>query len=423
MSSTPVISVNEANLSELSGKSTVISLDGTDEKTLVFRERDYATAEDVQEELSAMLDSAFGQGRVSATLDGNNITLGAENSVLSLRVPGVPESDPSGILDFGAYATNRIDLQVSLSMSGLANPPSADPYAEISFSINGKVFTFEYGASLSDIIRTVNNSDAGVTMSYSRLTDKFTLTSKSTGSASSVEINDISGSLMNSLFGAGIRKDGTDAVVKLSLNGSTDEADMITLTRSSNTFEIDGTTYKLLGKAPGNTAENINIKLDYDTDAIVEKITSFINDYNELLGSLIKLTSEEVFRDYKPLTEDEKKALTDDEIKLWTEKAKSGILRSDTYLKAIETELRSSMFSQVDVIGSLASIGITTILYSEKGKLHIDKDKLKNALETDIEKTLALFTNKSEISFSLYASPEQQETRYNESGVLWRISI
>ena len=166
---------------------------------------------------------------------------------------------------------------------------------------------------------------------------------------------------MNSLFGAGIRKDGTDAVVKLSLNGSTDEADMITLTRSSNTFEIDGTTYKLLGKAPGNTAENINIKLDYDTDAIVEKITSFINDYNELLGSLIKLTSEEVFRDYKPLTEDEKKALTDDEIKLWTEKAKSGILRSDTYLKAIETELRSSMFSQVDVIGSLASIGITTI--------------------------------------------------------------
>ena len=42
-------------------------------------------------------------------------------------------------------------------------------------------------------------------------------------------------------------------------------------------------------------------------------------------------------------------------------------------------------------------------------------------METDIE-TLALFTNKSEISFSLYASPEQQETRYNESGVLWRIS-
>ena len=103
-------------------------------------------------------------------------------------------------------------------------------------------------------------------------------------------------------------------------------------------------------------------------------------------------------------------------------KIKNGILRSDTALKSIETELRRSIYSQVDSFGSFASVGISTIIYSEKGKLHIDSDKLKTALETDLQNTLALFLNKSNVSFSHYASPEQQETRFNESGVLHRLS-
>jgi hypothetical protein len=53
---------------------------------------------------------------------------------------------------------------------------------QISFSINGEVFTFSETDSLQKVINTVNsNSKAGVIMNYSRLTDKFTITTKGDG--------------------------------------------------------------------------------------------------------------------------------------------------------------------------------------------------------------------------------------------------
>ena len=138
------------------------------QKTLVFPELTYETAQDVQSQFTAMLDSAFGQGRITAAQDiDGNITLSTQNSILTLRVPDEPENDPSGILDFGAYATNRIDLSMPLSMSGLSGLPFLDADDEISFSINEEVFTFESGTSLDQIIKEVNNSDADVVMSYS----------------------------------------------------------------------------------------------------------------------------------------------------------------------------------------------------------------------------------------------------------------
>jgi flagellar hook-associated protein 2 len=227
---------------------------------------------------------------------------------------------------------------------------------------------------------------------------------------------------MSSLFGAGVCESGTDAVVRLSADGSTDESDQITLTRSSNTFDVNGTTVKLLGKASGNTEEGINIGLGYDAKANADKISLFISDYNDLLGSMTTLTSEEAYSDYPPLTDDQKSDLSETEQKLWTEKAKSGILRNDTYLSSIETELRSSMYTIVDGLDSLTSAGITTGTYNEKGKLHIDTDKLSKALSENAEETLSLFTKESGMAFSLYATTEQQETRFEENGVLSRIS-
>jgi flagellar hook-associated protein 2 len=161
----------------------------------------------------------------------------------------------------------------------------------------------------------------------------------------------------------------------------------------------------------------------------VENVKAFVDDYNELLGSITTLTSAERFRDYKPLSDDEKDEMSDKEIELWTEKAKSGILRGDTTLQSIETELKSSMFSAIQKLGEsgsnlgiLADIGITTSGYQEKGKLHLDENKLREALTSDTEKTLGLLTQTSSTSYSQYASSEQRAKRFNESGALWRLS-
>lgn len=421
VSSDPVITVNTESLADLAGKSIVVTLDGT-ENTLTFSEGEYQTSEDVANALSSMLASAFGADRVSLSLQDDKITLSASNSALSISIPESVDSNPTGILDFNGSDSNRLDLTAALTDCGLAALPVSDPYTGIAFRINGVPFSFSSNDTLSKIISAINKSDAGVKISYSDVTDKFTISSTATGSASGVSVEDTSGSLMASLFGAGVYKSGTDAVVKLSLNGSAEASDQITLTRSSNVFNVNGTTIKLLGKAAGDAEEGISIGLSYDAGAIADKISSFISDYNDLLGAITKLTSEEVYSDYQPLTDDEREELTESQQDAWTAKARSGILRNDLYLTSIATELRSSIYTVVEGLGTLTSLGITTGSYSEQGKLYVDKDKLVKALTENPEDTLALFTNESGSVFSLYATEEQQQTRFRENGVLARIS-
>jgi len=52
--------------------------------------------------------------------------------------------------------------------------------------------------------------------------------------------------------------------------------------------------------------------------------------------------TEERYRDYLPLTDDQKKAMSEDDIKLWEQKAKSGLLRSDSILENIVTNFEES---------------------------------------------------------------------------------
>ncbi len=428
-SANPKISVNTEALADLAGKSIAVTLDGQT-KTITFSPRAYGTSQDVQQELSSQLTAAFGANRVDVTLDGDELALAAENSSLRISVPTDPQSNPTGILDFVNYSSNRLDFNLSLAQAGLLRDVFVSPEdTGLAFSINGKAFSFTGESTMNDIMKAVNASDAGVTMSYSQLTDTFSLVSKTTGAAAGISVQDDHGFLMDALFGGGRYMAGTDAVVRMSTNGSKNETDLITVQRSSNTFTVNGATIKLLGKAAGEAQEDIAINMAYDTDAIVDKVKAFVNDYNELLALITTRTSEERFRDFQPLSDDEKEEMSEKEIELWTAKAKSGILRSDTFLKAIETELKSSMYSVVKELGGtdtalgiLAQIGITTGPYTEKGQLHLDENKLREALEADMEKALGLLTQKSSVSFSLYATKEQQQQRFAESGIFWRLS-
>ncbi len=429
VSADPRIGINQEALGDLSGKSIAVTLDGIT-KTITFSPRTYETAQDVQQELSAQLGASFGPGRINVTLEGEELALSAENSSLRISVPTEAQSNPTGILDFSSYSGNRLDFNMSLSQAGLKRNIFASPEDdEISFTINGKSFSFTGQSTMYDIVKAVNASDAGVTMSYSSLTDTFSLASTTTGVASAISVADDHGFLMDALLGGGKYSAGTDAVVRMSASGSQNEEDMVTIQRSTNTFAVNGTTFTLLGKAAGTEKENIGVGIAYDTDAIVEKVKAFVDDYNELLNYITTKTSEERFRDYQPLSEDEKGELSDKEAELWTTKAKSGILRGDSYLRAIETELKSSMYTAVTelggddkMLGILADIGITTGVYSEKGKLHLNEEKFREALGKDTQKTLGMLTQQSSSSFSLYATPEYQQKRFSESGVLWRLS-
>lgn len=428
VSSDPKIQVmasDSGQLNELAGKSIIVNLNGT-EKVIKFSDKEYNNAQDVKEELKAQLDKAFGVGSVSVDLSGDKITLSAGTSTLRIKMP-TDGTDTSDLLYYDSLDSNRVDMNVSLGSAGLAT--TLDNVETYKFEINGEQFEIAKNESLASVINKINNSKAGVKITYSQLTDTFTMTATESGAGADIEFSDVTGNLMASLFGGGKKTEGTDAVVKLSVNGSTDPADLIEVRRSTNNISFDGVSITLNGMAEGNEEEKITVSLSRDVDALAETIKSFINDYNSLLSQITTKLTEEYDRNYLPLTEDQKKDMSEKEIELWTQKAKTGLLRNDTYLTSIANQLKSIFYSPVsslasekDSIGMLAEIGISTTVWSDKGKLTIDEKKLKEALSSNPDKVISLFTQKSTVTYSQYASQEQQTKRFNQSGVLDRLS-
>ena len=200
VSANPTISVNTDALEDLSGKSIDVTLDGV-KKTITFSSGTYESAEDVQAELASRLNAAFGSGRIGVTQNGDNLTLSSPYSSLKISVPANTQSNPTGILDFVSYSSNKVDLSLGLGQAGFARDIfTSSQDNSLSFSINGKSFSFNGSTSMSDIMRSVNTSDAGVTMSYSSLTDSFSIVSKASGVASAVSVLDQHGYLMDALF-------------------------------------------------------------------------------------------------------------------------------------------------------------------------------------------------------------------------------
>lgn len=421
----PSMTVDTSKLSQLSGKSFQVTLDGKT-KTLTFAEGTYGSSQSVKDALQGMLDSSFGSGRISVSLSGDTMSLDSAGSTLSIANTGNAGSEVSDVIAFTDGASNRLNLNAAVSASGLSGNVSGD----LKFTINGVPFNFTGDTALSSIISAVNKSSAGVNLSYSNVSDSFTFTSTETGAMSAISVSDTSGTFMNSILsGSGKFSGGTDAVVKLSTNGSTNDADLITITRSSNTFDVGGTSVTLLSKAPGDAKETTSIKIATSTDAIVDKVKQFVSDYNDLLSFLNGKLSETKYSDYLPLTDDQKSELSEKQVEQWTDKAKSGLLRNDSTLNSIVSSIRSSLYAEVKQVGTqngigfmLADMGITTGSYQEKGKLHINEDQLRKAVSENPSQVMSLLTQNASNNYSAYATSEQKKTRYNESGLLWRIS-
>ncbi|RPF54363.1 flagellar hook-associated protein 2 [Aquisalibacillus elongatus] len=169
----------------------------------------------------------------------------------------------------------------------------------------------------------------------------------------------------------------------------------IEMTSNSNDYEIDGVELQFNGV--GSSSVNVQ----NDDDALMDKITGFVDKYNEVVDFVSEKTSEERHRDYPPLTDAQKEEMSEREIELWEEKAKSGMLRSDSILERGLSSMRSAFYSVVDTgedgHNLLADIGITTSSnYRDNGKLEVDRAELRAAIQEDPEKVKNLLHNDSE---------------------------
>lgn len=173
--------------------------------------------------------------------------------------------------------------------------------------------------------------------------------------------------------------------------------------RRTNTFTIEGVTLTLR-ETFAATDGSVTLDVTNDTNKVMDTIKKFVEDYNNLLDFVNGLLKEERYRDFKPLTEEQKEAMSEKDIETWEEKARSGLLRNDTVIRSAMDRLRVDIYSAVSStletqFKQLSSIGITTSRdYMERGKLEINEDRLRAAIEADAAGVHALFTADGETS-------------------------
>ncbi len=172
---------------------------------------------------------------------------------------------------------------------------------------------------------------------------------------------------------------GQDA--KIILNGAE-------FTSTSNTFSINGLTITA-NQETGD--EKISMTTQDDTDGIYDMIKSFIKEYNVLINEMDKLYNAASAKDYKPLTDEEKEAMTDTDIEKWESKIKDSLLRRDSSLSKVSNTMKSVMMDGVTVNGKkmyLSSFGIETLSYftaadNEKNAYHIYGDEEDTQVPND----------------------------------------
>lgn len=165
----------------------------------------------------------------------------------------------------------------------------------------------------------------------------------------------------------------------------------IKLNGTFNESAINGKTVDTTGITPNDM---VQVSSTNDINSMVDKIKEFIGKYNELIAGINDQLKETRYRDYAPLTSEQRAEMSESEQKLWDEKAKSGLLRGDSILRNGLSDMRYALGGRVNglgdkVIDTLAKMGITTTnSYNDGGKLVIDEKKLREALTEDPDRVV-----------------------------------
>jgi flagellar hook-associated protein 2 len=161
----------------------------------------------------------------------------------------------------------------------------------------------------------------------------------------------------------------------------------LTKTTWGNTIDYNGITLNL----KSISTNWVDVQVTQDADATYEKITEFVDKYNEIIGYIYDKLNEDAVESNNGETLSE-----EDKLK--------GILKGDSNLEDIFYKLRDiaygvvSWTSDVDSqYNSLYQIGITsgdaggTYQNTMKGILDINEDKLKEAIQKNAEEVWKLF--------------------------------
>ena len=474
LSTTEKVVKEDATKAEyLSGKSFTVTLNGQT-KTFTLGEIDPSKGnlhEQVKQNLQEGLDKAFGKGKITVDMDttgpgersfsfsvsngdtfritspvGEVLGLG-ENGVTSYVDTGKTLGDLLGrtsdgaglngltggelakaigdvteIKDKDGKVTSRVDSEGNtVDEQGFRLDKDGKRFQEYELTVNGvSIGKYNKDTALETVLNDINsNTEAGVSVSFSKTTNQFVFTAKENGAGGRVEIG---GELGERLFGKVNVTDkdhytaGQDAKFTATINGQKME-----FSRSSNTFDLDGMSITLNGTFEVKDGETpVTFSSKTDTDKIIDVVKTMVEDYNAIVSEVKKAYSDMPLEKsngsrYKPLTDEDKADMTESEIKAYEEKAKTGILFMDRDLSSLYSALRSAVAPGGSDGSFLRSIGIKTSYEDGLTTLSLDENALREALEQNPDQVKDAFTKSKEngaASDGLMASIQKVTDRY-----------
>lgn len=220
--------------------------------------------------------------------------------------------------------------------------------------------------------------EAGLNANFDETNQRIFVNAKETGSAGDFTIGSDSQEgkkalEMLGLGGSATKVQGKDAEIKL--NG-------VKYTSSSNSFSINGLNLTVQGVTGDGDNNAVTITTNTDTQGIYDKVKDFLTQYNSLINEMTSLFNAPTAKGYEPLSDEEKKAMSEKEVEQWEQKIKESLLRRDDSLESVLSAMTSSMSQGVEIDGKkyyLSSFGINTMSYlnapaNQQNAYHIDGD-------------------------------------------------
>lgn len=272
--------------------------------------------------------------------------------------------------------------------------------------------------TISDVLTSLKN--AGLNASFDESTQRFFVSSKATGKSNDFTLTDSGNGALSKLglvtateaeknaadydsseYASKI--DGSDAVIYLN---------DAKFTSNTNTFQINNLTITALSETKD---KEITLTTATDTSGIYDMVKNMIKQYNKVINEIDKYYNADSARKYSMLTDEQKEALSDEEVEKYETRIKDSLLRRDTNLSSLQSIFTDVMGSGIEIGGKtyyLSSFGIGTGSYfdtadNEKHALHIDGDSDDSLTASNTDKLSALIASDPDLVSDFFTKLSQ----------------
>ena len=308
---------------------------------------------------------------------------------------------------------------------------------EIKFTAE-EVFT--KNLTLNDLAKRINNarfigsdgkkSALSITASYDAVSDAFSIVNTKSGSDNKVSLSVDTGApsatyttaLLNNLKLGQVSGGSISAPLSFTISGTTAKLEAAGANASvkvdgrtytnlqDNKLQVNGVTYTFKKATPVGTPAQVTIA--QDQDKLIENVKKFVEDYNKLLDDLHGRYNNNKYPDYGVLTKEQEAGMSREQVDKWNERAKSGLLYRDGYLRSIISDMRDAVTNRVGSApgryNNLAAIGITS--KDQSGHLKLDENKLRTAIAAEPDAVNQIFSHTDD------------DDNYGDNGVATRLA-